>query len=503
MQLEQLAVDLRQRTPWEASDLGTVMFRQWWIPIIRVWLAVYLPVAVLLAAIFEHRAWIAMLVLWWLKPVFDRFVLHVLSRAVFSEVPTVAQTLGAWRDILKTGVIADLTYKRLSLRRSFNLPIAQLEGPSQKSVSARARVLGKRVGAYAAAITIACLHFELIAMIGAQGLVEFFTPENPDASEFDLWDWIRGASDRAIVEPVDLAYYVAAVTLIEPLYVAQGFGLYLIRRTLLEGWDIEIGFRRLANRLGKQSSAWLTAIALSGTALLGPSEVRAAEATLQSAKEEITEIMKAPEFERYREVTQWRWKGAKRDDQRAPEVSAWFRSIVEAIAELARAFVWIIAGVLVAILLWYARRYLVELERTHRASYRPPPALFGLDVAPETLPPDIARVARSHLEQGGVREALSLLYRGALSALIHDYKVPLRSSHTEWDCVREAARTLDAERATYFAELVAQWQTCAYADRIPSKALVDALIEGWIHAFAAQPTGPPTRADSIPARAAA
>ena len=39
-----------------------------------------------------------------------------------------------------------------------------------------------------------------------------------------------------------------AVTTIEPFYVAGGFSLYLNRRTLLEGWDIELELRRCAAR---------------------------------------------------------------------------------------------------------------------------------------------------------------------------------------------------------------------------------------------------------------
>jgi hypothetical protein len=36
----------------------------------------------------------------------------------------------------------------------------------------------------------------------------------------------------------------------ETLFAAGGFSTYLNRRILLEGWDIELGFRRLAQRVG-------------------------------------------------------------------------------------------------------------------------------------------------------------------------------------------------------------------------------------------------------------
>ena len=44
----------------------------------------------------------------------------------------------------------------------------------------------------------------------------------------------------------DAFAYAAAVLVLEPFYVAAGFALYLNRRTLLEGWDIEVALRRIA-----------------------------------------------------------------------------------------------------------------------------------------------------------------------------------------------------------------------------------------------------------------
>src|SRR4029079_19757194 len=53
--------------------------------------------------------------------------------------------------------------------------------------------------------------------------------------------------------------YMVAVLLLEPFYVAGGFGLYLNRRTLLEGWDIEVALRRRAERRTAAVRAALTA----------------------------------------------------------------------------------------------------------------------------------------------------------------------------------------------------------------------------------------------------
>src|SRR5690606_4436193 len=90
MKLESLRVELRRRSPWEAVELGTALVRRnaaaIWIP----WLLLVAPVfvAVNLAALAVDRIWMAWLAMWWLKPLFDRIPLYVLSRAVFGETPT-------------------------------------------------------------------------------------------------------------------------------------------------------------------------------------------------------------------------------------------------------------------------------------------------------------------------------------------------------------------------------------------------------------------------------
>ncbi len=492
MRLEDLALNLRSRTPWEATDLGALMYRQWWPAIMRTWLAAYGPVALLLFAVCYRQPWLAIVLLWWLKPLFDRFVLHVLSRAVFGAVPGAAETLKAWRDILRDGAWGDLTYRRFNLRRSFRLPISQLEGPSSKSVSERAAVLGQRVGGHAAAITFACMGFEAVALFAAEGMVDFFTPDDPQARPFSLLAWLNGGDSDQLIAPVDVLYYVIAVSLIEPLYVAQGFGLYMVRRTLLEGWDIEIGFRRIANRFARRAAA--AAVLFVGLATGGfadPVHAQPSATSLHKAREQIEEVMSAPEFERYRDVQTWRWKGQLSDPQRQ-EPPAWLKWLATSLAEIARASAWIVAFVALALLLWYLRRFVSrDAESASNAAYVPPTEIAGMDVRPESLPDDVPAEARALLGRGAVREALSLLYRGALSALIHRYGVELRDSYTENDCLRASEPVLNEQASDYFVRLVTDWRACAYADHMPQTGEIEQVIEQWSTYLA----GPPASAD--------
>jgi hypothetical protein len=66
-----------------------------------------------------------------------------------------------------------------------------------------------------------------------------------------------------------------SVSLVEPIYVAAGFGLYLHRRTQLEAWDVELVFRRLAARareLAAAAAALLAVALLCGSLRLEPGD---------------------------------------------------------------------------------------------------------------------------------------------------------------------------------------------------------------------------------------
>ena len=251
------------------------------------WFEVYLPAAFVLHALFREQLWIAPLVLWWLKPVFDRFVLHVVSRAVFGDAPTVADALAAWRDILRPGLVAGLAwYPRLSLARSFNLPVWQLEKQTGGAARRRWAALGRRMRGYAVWLTIVCLHFEVLVMVSLGIVVALLAPAGGDVA-FEFSELFRGSSGEGRWGWFDSACYVAAVSIVEPLYVAGGFSLYLNRRAILEGWDIELALRRLDERLRLAKAAAivvLTAVCL----MAAPSPGMAAE---KSAPAEIKEVM--------------------------------------------------------------------------------------------------------------------------------------------------------------------------------------------------------------------
>ena len=98
MQPADIAIALRRRTPWEAMDLGLAMLQRWWrhgaMPHLVVGTLSRSPAGALSLGLASARRGRCSFV-WWLKPLYDRVVLHVLSRAVFGEVQSPRQVLGA------------------------------------------------------------------------------------------------------------------------------------------------------------------------------------------------------------------------------------------------------------------------------------------------------------------------------------------------------------------------------------------------------------------------
>ena len=89
MDVNQIAVAIRPRNHWEAIDLGFRLARQHWRGLYGASLAVYLPVVGVIFLIFGPESLWTFFIIRWLKPVFDRVPLIVLSRAVFASTPGV------------------------------------------------------------------------------------------------------------------------------------------------------------------------------------------------------------------------------------------------------------------------------------------------------------------------------------------------------------------------------------------------------------------------------
>ncbi|WP_395793640.1 DUF4129 domain-containing protein [Aquimonas sp.] len=279
MRIEDLSVALRPRSGWEAVELGFALTRRHAGVVFAGWLLLSLPVLAVLTAICWplDLLWLPPLLMWWLKPAFERLPLHVYSRAVFGQAPQLGEALRAQRGYSWGSLLPWLLWRRLSPTRSLLVPVDFLEGAQGPLRRARRQALARNASGNAILLMLACLHFEAILAFGAVALLILMVP-----IEF-MGDAAKAIGDTLFIEPpqwaqatLNLLYWLS-VSLIAPFYVGGGFGLYLNRRTQIEAWDIELGFRRMTRRLATVSAvllAPLLALALTSA----PTQAQAAAA---------------------------------------------------------------------------------------------------------------------------------------------------------------------------------------------------------------------------------
>ena len=100
-----------------------------------------------------------------------------------------------------------------------------------------------------------------------------------------------------------------------------------------------------------------------------------------------------------------------------------------------------------------------------------------------TIHPDVAGESE-RLWATQPRESLGLLYRALLSRLLHDFRLPLRQSHTEGEVLRLVRRLENTDLEGFSQALTSHWQDLAYGHRLPSAERHQALCDDWRRLFA-------------------
>ncbi|WLH34473.1 DUF4129 domain-containing protein [Pseudomonas sp. FP2196] len=505
MRLSDATVVIRPRTTWEAMDLGVLMSQQHRRLLMTSWAIVTLPLFALLSVLLWDSPSLAVFIFWWLKPAFERLPLYILSKALFGETPTLRHALREWPRLLKPQLLASLTWRRLSLSRSFLMPVVQLEGLDGNARQQRLQVLLQRNAGAAQWLTIIGVHLETALWIGLMVLFYLLLPQQIETD----WDWqsmiLAADHDWRWLEHLTNVFYALVLVVWEPIYVACGFSLYLNRRTQLEAWDIELVFRRLRQRLNSSMLGVLLAVCL---LLPNVPPAWAAEPdsrpeaprllnqplTSQASRDSIKALLEQPPFKNKESVTRYRFgdepaPAAKSD--KAGEAPQWLKTLLgwldgqrfNALAKVIEVLLW---GTVIAAFAWLLWRYREFLQafvsrrpaRPARAKRPAPQQAFGLDLNRDTLPDDIAAHAEQ-LWQTQPRAALSLLYRGLLSHVLHDFDLPLKAADTENQVLARIEQLQHPELLAFSRTLTAHWLNMAYGHRVPAAHLQQELCAGW------------------------
>ncbi|PZP80766.1 MAG: DUF4129 domain-containing protein, partial [Ectopseudomonas oleovorans] len=207
-------------------------------------------------------------------------------------------------------------------------------------------------------------------------------------------------------------------------------------------------------------------------------------------RESIQALLDEPPFQHRETVTRWRLGEDKPAEETKPEdieafldmlknllkLGEWWKSL-DVVAQVFEVLLWAALAALLAFVLWRYREWLQAFgERIA------PQQLFGLELAPESLPDDVASAAeRLWAEQP--RAALGLLYRALLSRLLHQHRLPLKQSHTEGEVLALVAGLGQHDLEAYCRQLTQHWQALAYGHRAPAESLREGLCQGWRSLF--------------------
>jgi hypothetical protein len=495
MRLDDITAHIRLRTPWEATDLGFALVQHNWRSIFPAWTLLLFTLSLLLWLVFpaEYTGYIP-LVLWWLKPAYDRVLLHIYSRQMFSLPLSLPDIVSALPTLLRhTGLLGALTLRRFSLSRGFNLPIWQLEQLRGKARTERQGLLHRQSHSYAVWLTIACSLIEGVMLLSLYAVIIVLDPTER------VWDYLVSAFvgdfDTDVHYWGGLVYtllYTVSVWLLEPFYIAASFSLYLNRRTQLEAWDIELTFRSLGERLrGVAQQAFSIALAILLAFTLLPSAPSYADDAVETeylasetlpaknAREQIDAVMQLDAFSQVRTVSYWQPKKNNDDEPENPFAISKYLQVL--FANVTKALLWVAVVILLLLGFVYRQKILAMLKPLQQKTVlQPPPdVLFGMDIRPESLPDDIGLTSRRLWDAGQQREALSLLYRAALMRLTRHDHLQVHDSHTEGDILSMARPQLGGQRFAWLTAVTRAWQEIAYAHRIPPNERVYPLFDDW------------------------
>ncbi|MEP7156318.1 MAG: hypothetical protein ABI905_11135 [Betaproteobacteria bacterium] len=215
------------------------------------------------------------------------------------------------------------------------------------------------------------------------------------------------------------------------------------------------------------------------------SDLQRAEAVKQDKmlRERMREVLASPDFssEETMKVPSLKKKSNSGD---GADWMKYFERFGRFVARFLRAAVWILGGIAVLVLLYFVHRWWrVAGSRAQVDEVAIPTHVGALDIRAASLPDDVGAAARVRWQAGDVTGSLSLLYRGALSALVLRFEAHIRSSFTEAECLRAGKVRLSAASYLYFESLTRAWLQAVYAGRRPDDTTALALCDDFAAHF--------------------
>ena len=512
MQLDQFKAVAKPRSEWQTIDLGLMMGRRWYGKLVLVYMVPVILFYLIATALAWQYTWLPILLVWWLKPLWEQPVLYIISRELFGEQVRKREVWRQFFRIVKRDWFWWLTLRRLSPYRGMDLPVTVLEGLKGAPRRKRLDILHRRFTSGATWLLIVGIHIESAMTFGFMLMLSWFVPQG---IEYSLEEFM-------LETPTYLTHlyntcYLVAMILVAPLFVGGGFALYLQRRIVLEGWDIEIRFRQLLSRKQKQNEKWrnfVGLVMLTGcmTIVFPAQEAMADEPEpppvtdlvesplhwperQKDAKQDAQELVTGDAFRRL-ELKRSLVSKEKEEELDEEALDNWlnenfdfldgFVDFVKASATLIEVLLWVTVFGIIGLLVYRGRHFLANIfNEPKNVEIEPeaPTVLFGLQVTEESLPEDVVTEANRLWQSGHQRNALGLLMRGAIVRLMEDLNCPFREGFTEQECAQSVQQHAAERYAQYFWQLTEHWQQVAYAHLSCDDQTYQRLSQDWRQVF--------------------
>ena len=467
--------------------------------LVLLWLTFAVPVLLISSVflLFDLSLYWVLFINWWFKPLYELPLLLYLSKVIFNQPAPLKDVLKETRTQLPALLRSYLTFSRLSTARSITAPVVFLENLKGRTRRARVSVLtAETTRAYT--LMMAWLNVEGIAYYVLLGTALTQSPFNYSLSELQavFEGNLSGLSNTVVAIVILIPTVVAA--LVAPMYVGAGFLLYINRRMRLEAWDIEHQFLTLESRHQQKatlgaSTASFPALASMTLGLLfsmllysSVAPVNAQERStprVTEVREEVKSVFTNESFGSTKTVKKLRFIPSDDNDKEDKPDSALVLAIVKAIIAASRIVVYVAAGIILVLIVWALLKFGPKGFHLNRR-----PTLETLDVEhhplTRSLPQDIEASALAALNNNNPREALSLLYRGALGSVMRKHSLSIPASATEAECQQLVAQCNNTEQTQSFNRITHQWSQIAYANRFPTQAETLELIDYWKAKFA-------------------
>jgi hypothetical protein len=249
------------------------------------------------------------------------------------------------------------------------------------------------------------------------------------------------------------------VMLVESMYVCMGFGLYINSRVEIEGWDLEIVFRKIAEKAKSVSALAVFACIFF---LLFPLKGGAEDLSNGGVPlVPLEEILESKDFGGEKDSWGIRWKNKNETETEIISVAPWVKNIKQIFGSVLRFVLVAVIAALAVLMFFYTRKNYFP-GRVRKRKYRGLAAVSSVESA-ETL----FEKAFAFRREGRTREAWAACLAGTLSAFSEYRGLEFPGDATEYDCLSLVKKSgLDAAS---FSGLVENWIGLAYAGKNPAE----------------------------------